>query len=135
MLVKVPDNMNWNMITMRRLLTFTLLLLAAGCGTVEQKTVQPRGLWTAEQAKAWYYKQPWLVGCNFTPSSAINQLEMWQAESWDPITIERELGWAQELGFTSVRVFLHDIAWRQDREGFLGRMGGFLDIAARHRIG
>jgi uncharacterized protein YceK len=120
---------------MKQLLTITLLLLVAGCGTVEQKTAQPRGLWTVEQANTWYGKQPWLVGCNFTPSSAINQLELWQAESWDPVTIDRELGWAQELGFTSVRVFLHDIAWRQDHEGFLKRVDQFLGIAAQHRIG
>lgn len=60
---------------------------------------------------------------------------MWQAETWDPATIDHELGWAQQLGFTTVRVFLHDIAWRQDRRGFLKRMDQFLDIAARHRIG
>ena len=44
-------------------------------------------------------KQPWLVGCNFSPSTAINQLEMWQADSWDPATIDRELGWAEGLRF------------------------------------
>ena len=99
LVIKVPDNMTWNMETMKQLLTITLLLLVAGCGSVQQRTVQPRGLWTVEQANAWYGKQPWLVGCNFTPSTAINQLEMWQAETWDPATIDRELGWAQELGF------------------------------------
>ena len=71
--------------------------------------------WPAAKADAWHAHQPWLVGCNFTPSTAINQLEMWQAETWDPATIDRELGWAQDLGFTSMRVFLHDLAWRKDR--------------------
>ena len=107
----------------------------AGCETARHESSQPRARWTAEQANAWHAKQPWLVGCNFTPSTAINQLEMWQAETWDPATIDRELGWAQALGFTSVRVFLHDIAWRQDPEGFLKRVDQFLGIAARHRIG
>ncbi len=114
---------------------FALVAVLAGCKTTTRSTVQPRARWTPEQAQAWQAKQPWLVGCNFTPSTAINQLEMWQAETWDPATIDRELGWAQQLGFTSVRVFLHDIAWRQDRRGFLKRMDLFLDIAARHRIG
>ena len=47
--------------------------------------------WSAEQATDWYNKQPWLVGCNFLPSTAINQLEMWQADTFDPETIDREL--------------------------------------------
>jgi hypothetical protein len=60
---------------------------------------------------------------------------MWQADTWDPATIDKELGWAQDLGFTSVRVFLHDLMWTYDRPGFLARMDQFLDIATRHRIG
>jgi hypothetical protein len=94
-----------------------------------------REKWTAEQANAWYAKQPWLVGCNFTPSTAINQLEMWQAETWDPATIDRELGWAEDLGFTSVRVFLHHIPWQQDKDAFIKRIDEFLTIAAKHKIG
>src|SRR5690349_8723050 len=78
--------------------------------------------WTAEQANQWHENQPWLVGCNFGPSTAINQLEMWQAETFDPKAIDRELGWAHDLGFNSVRVFLHHLLWEQDKEGFLKRM-------------
>lgn len=91
--------------------------------------------WTPEQAQAWARRTGWLVGCNFSPSTAINQLEMWQADTFDPAGIERELGWAEGLGFNSVRVFLHHLAWKQDPEGFLKRMDQFLDIAARHKIG
>ena len=76
-----------------------------------------------------------MVGCNFSPSTAINQLEMWQAETFDPATIDRELGWAEQLGFTSVRVFLHHLPWQQDAEGFLNRMDQFLTLAHKHRIG
>ena len=78
---------------------------------------------------------PWLVGCNFAPSTAINQLEMWQADTFDPVTIDRELGWAEDLGFNSVRVFLHHMLWEQDAPGFLTRMEQFLAIADRHHIG
>ncbi len=85
--------------------------------------------WTPEQAQAWYAQQPWLVGCNFTPSTAINQLEMWQAETFDPETIARELGWAQSLGFNTVRVYLHDLAWLADAPGFTARINRYLDIA------
>jgi hypothetical protein len=112
----------------------TLLALLTSCTSVPRPGA-PRARWTPDQANAWYARQPWLVGCNFIPSTAINQLEFWQADTWDPATIDRELGWAQSLGFTSARVFLHDIAWRQDPEGFLHRMDSFLGLAARHRIG
>jgi len=90
--------------------------------------------WTPERAHQWYDAQPWLVGCNFAPSTAINQLEMWQADTFDPKTIDRELGWAESIGMNTVRVFLHDLAWKEDRDGFLDRVEQFLDIAARHNI-
>src|SRR5512137_172646 len=90
--------------------------------------------WTVEKSRQWYAGQPWLVGCNFIPSSAINQLEMWQAETFDPETIDRELGWAAGLGFNSVRVFLHDLLWMQDSAGFTDRLRRFMDIAARHKV-
>src|SRR5271165_6401475 len=93
---------------------------------------QPR--WTAERASAWYEKQPWLVGCNFIPSNAVNQLEMWQAETFDPKTIDRELGWAEDLRLNTMRVFLHDLAWEADPIGFKKRVGQFLDIADKHKI-
>ena len=92
------------------------------------------GRWTVERAEAWQKAQPWLVGCNYMPSTAINQLEMFQADSFDPETIDRELGYAEDLGFTSIRVFLHDLLWEQDREGFLDRCEQLLAIADRHDI-
>lgn len=90
--------------------------------------------WPAEKANQWYDAQPWLVGCNFIPSTAINQLEMWQADTFDPKTIDRELGWAESIGFNTVRVFLHDIVWREDRDGLFERIDTFLDACAKHRI-
>jgi hypothetical protein len=74
------------------------------------------------------------VGCNFTPSTAINQLEMWQKDSFDPTTIDRELGWAAACGMNAVRVYLHDLLWSHDRDGFTSRIGQFLDMADRHGI-
>ena len=35
-----------------------------------------RQRWIAVQANAWYAAEPWPVGTNFVPSTAINQLEM-----------------------------------------------------------
>ncbi len=92
------------------------------------------GRWSEEKAKQWYKNQPWLVGCNFTPSTAINQLEMWQADTFDPETIDRELGWAAKIGMNTVRVYLHDLVWEQDSKGFLKRIDQFLTIADKHGI-
>lgn len=90
--------------------------------------------WSKEKANAWYDAQPWPVGCNFIPSTAVNQLEMWQADTFDPQTIDRELGWAAGLGMNTVRVFLHDLAWLEDKEGFKDRIRQFLTIAYNHGI-
>lgn len=54
---------------------------------------------------------------------------MWQADSWDPRTIEAELGYARALGFTTMRVFLHYLAWKQDSEGFFARVDEYLGLA------
>lgn len=93
-----------------------------------------RIVWTKDEANAWYAKQAWLVGCDFLPSTAINQLEMWQAETFDTTTINRELKWAASIGMNTVRVYLHDLLYLQDSTGFLQRMDMFLQIAARHGI-
>lgn len=90
--------------------------------------------WSKEQAWKWYEERPWLIGCNYIPSTAINQLEMWQRETYDPETIKRELGWAQQLGFNTIRVYLHDLAWRQTPYGFKARLDNFLGIAAQNKI-
>ena len=95
---------------------------------------QARGQWSPAEAAQWYDKQPWRVGSNYTPASAINQLEMWQADTFDPISIDRELGWAQALGMNAMRVFLHNLLWEQDPKGFTQRIDAFLAIAARHNI-
>ena len=95
--------------------------------TIQQK-------WSVEKAATWYENQPWLRGCNFIPSTAINQLEMWQAETFDLETIDRELGWAQELGFNAMRVYLHDLVWFQDPAEFKERINQYLDAADQHGI-
>jgi hypothetical protein len=91
-------------------------------------------LWTEEEAHHWYAGLPWLVGCNFTPSYAVNQLEFWQCETFDPVAIDRELAWAASLGMNAVRVYLHDLLWEQDPAGFTARIDAFLAIADRHGI-
>lgn len=90
--------------------------------------------WSIEKATTWYDVLDWPVGANFVPSTAINQLEMWQADTFDPETIDRELGWAAEIGMNSMRTYLHDLAWKQDPEGFVSRVDTYLDIANKHGI-
>lgn len=90
--------------------------------------------WAEQKANAWYAQQPWLVGSNYVPRSAINQLEMWQEATFDPAQIEQEFVWAEALGMNTMRVFLHDLLWQQDAEGFQKRIDQFLKIASRHHI-
>jgi hypothetical protein len=99
-----------------------------------QAVGSPLPRWSAEQANAWYAKQPWLVGSDYIPATAINELEMWQADSFDPQRIDLELGWAESLGLNTMRVFLHDLLWEQDPYGFCMRIDMFLKIADRHHI-
>ena len=120
--------------TMKRQLVRLLSLIAILAFLVGGNAAA-RERWTVEQVNAWYAEQPWLVGCNFTPSTAINQLEMWQADTFDPETIDRELGWAADIGFNSIRVYLHNLLWEQDNEAFLRRVDQFLAIADKHGIG
>ncbi|WP_460969841.1 glycoside hydrolase family 2 TIM barrel-domain containing protein [Spirosoma migulaei] len=113
---------------MNRLLVIALLLLSAS-GLNAQSTI-----WSTEKANAWYKKQGWVRGSNFQPSTAINQLEMFQAATFDPKTIDKELGWAEGLGLNAMRVYLHHMAWTTDKAGFKNRLGQYLQIANKHGI-
>ena len=108
--------------------------LLIGCLCTLAVSQAPAGRWSEAKANDWYAKQPWLVGSNYIPATAINELEMWQADTFDPRTIDKELGWAEGLGMTTMRVFLHDLPWQQDANGYRERINQFLDIAAKHKI-
>jgi len=97
-------------------------------------SITPSERWTEKEANKWYAKQPWFVGSNYITSNAINQIEMWQGDTFDPQQIERELGWAEAIGMNTMRVFLHDLVWQQNPKGFEQRMDAFLKIASRHHI-
>ncbi|HEY3840699.1 MAG TPA: cellulase family glycosylhydrolase [Bryobacteraceae bacterium] len=108
-------------------IAFTLAVAAAGLSAQTAR-------WTEAKANAWYGEQPWLVGANYIPATAINELEMWQADSFDPARIDKELGWAEHIGMNTMRVFLHDLLYEQDAAGFRSRMDKFLTIAHKHGI-
>jgi hypothetical protein len=112
-----------------------LALLSLRAPVIAHQTISshlPR--WTNETANQWYAKQPWLVGSNFIPSDAINELEMWQGNTFNAKEIDKELGWAQSIGMNTMRIFLHDLLWKQDSDGFKARVGTFLSLCAKHKI-
>jgi len=113
----------------RRFAVITILLLACTAGALAQAQK-----WSEEKANEWYSRQPWLVGANYIPATASNQIEMWQADTFDPDRINMELGWAESIGMNTMRVFLHDLVWKQDPSGFRKRIDQFLSIAKRHKI-
>jgi len=114
---------------MKKLLPLSILIFLSVSVFSQQKSI-----WPKEKAWAWYKKQGWLVGSDFLPSTAINQLEMWQADTFDPLTIDRELGFAEGIGMNVMRVYLHDLAWKADASGFKKRIDQFLSIAKKHHI-
>jgi len=109
-----------------------MMLMACGLLMINMASAQKR--WSAEKANEWYARQGWLRGSNFQPSTAINQLEMFQAETFDTATIDRELGWAENLGLNVMRVYLHHLAWAADKAGFKQRLDTYLAISSRHHI-
>jgi len=117
-------------LALRRSYVAVLVLVLATCSSGFADSQR----WSEEKANNWYQQQPWLVGSNFNPADAINELEMWQAATFDPQQIDKELGWAQNLGMNTMRVFLHDLLWQQDAAGFKQRLDTFLTISAKHKI-
>ncbi|MBN1142906.1 MAG: 1,4-beta-xylanase [Bacteroidales bacterium] len=109
-----------------------LLLVSCRQKPAESQVISTR--WNEEQAREWAINCGWLRGSNFTPSTAINQLETWQAETFDTTTMNRELGWAEGIGMNCMRVYLHHVAWEVDKKGFKERMNQYLSIADKHGI-
>lgn len=122
----------------KQLLIFTFLSFSiVGYAQTKEDSLQFKtveGRWSKERINQWYQNQPWLVGCNYLPATAINQIEMWQSSTFDPITIDKELGWAESIGMNTLRVFLHDMVWADDEQGFYKRVNTFLEICQKHKI-
>jgi hypothetical protein len=90
--------------------------------------------WSIGQITAWYDRQPWICGFNYLPRTAVNWTEMWQRESFDPATIEQELGWAERVGFDALRTNLQFLVWLDDPDGLRARLDRFLGSAARRGL-
>src|SRR2546427_4319767 len=106
-------------------LTFALFLVTVTTANAGS----PR--WSETAANAWYAKQPWLVGSDYIPADAINQLEMWQADPFDPRRIDAQLAWAESLGMKPMRAFLHGLPWQQDSPRFPKPIDTFLQVPAK----
>lgn len=101
---------------------------------IHPDTLTIEGRWDVERTQAYYSERPRPLGANFNNRSAINQLEMWQAETFNPEEIDEELGWAAEIGMNSMRVYLHNLVWEQNDSAYLQRLEQYLDIAEKHSI-
>jgi hypothetical protein len=106
---------------------------------VPVKPVDPAALqklrdarWPVEKAWKWYAQAGPIVGCNYLPRTAVNMTEMWQKKTFDPKTIDQELGWATKAGYNNLRVFVQYLVWKADPEGLKQRMDRFLAIADKH---
>ncbi|MEN9360444.1 MAG: hypothetical protein RL095_1979 [Verrucomicrobiota bacterium] len=106
---------------------------AAESGQGVEPSASP-GRWTLEQIQEWQGRTAWRLGANFLPSTAINQVEMWDTKTFDEATIGRELDLARDTGFNSLRVFLHDLSYAEDPAGFLKRMDAFLALCEARGI-
>lgn len=118
----------------RTVLKVPLYLAAAAALTKVPLVSADTDRWSADRANAWYAAQGWLLGANYVTSTAVNQIEMFQAGTYDPTRINVELRLAQQIGFNTVRVFLHDQLWATDQAGFSQRLAQFVGIAASHNI-
>lgn len=110
------------------------LILTITVGSAQENNQSNQNKWSIKKAENWYAQNNWMVGANFIPSTAINQLEMWQADTFDPGTIDKELGYAQSIGMNTMRVYLHSLVYKDNPESFKNRLKTYLKIADKHSI-
>ena len=74
-----------------------------------------------------------LVGTNYTPAYAVNQVQFWH--DFRPDVVEKELAAAQaHFGISSLRVYLHNINFDEEKDLFLSNLEKFLKICEKHGI-
>ncbi|MFI3288494.1 MAG: 1,4-beta-xylanase [Rikenellaceae bacterium] len=114
----------------RRLTLLVMLLLLANVTACDKST----GRWDEAKAVEWGKAEGWVSGCNFIPSNAINQIEMWHSSTFSPELIDSELAMAEKLGFNAMRVYLSSLVWQDEAEVFKANMEEYLKIASSHNI-
>lgn len=115
---------------MNKLFKFAIAVVTVCCAL----TAYAGSRWSEQKANEWYASLPWMSGCNYNPACAINQIEMWHPQTFNPAQIDKELQWAEELVFNTMRVFLSSVVWKNDPIGFKQRIHTFLTICQRHGI-
>lgn len=118
---------------MKNYFAILAMILIVSFGFSQEKDIK-KNKWSIEKAMKWYNGNRWIVGANFVPSTAINQLEMWQENTFDYTTIDRELQYAEDIGFNTMRVYLHSLAYKADPKGFKKRVNKYLEVAYKHNI-
>ncbi len=94
----------------------------------------PGARWDTLRIWNWYDSLGTVKGVNYIPRTAVNSVEMWMEDTFDSDTIDEELGWARDIGYTSIRVQLQFTVWKDDPDGFLKRMDKLLEIASSHGL-
>lgn len=119
---------------MKKYLLILVAILTVNVGFSQENSQYYQNRWSIKKAKNWYAQHDWMVGADFIPSTAINQLEMWQEGSFDIDTIDKELGYAESIGMNTMRVYLHSLVYKENPEGFKNRLETYLKISSKHGI-
>ncbi|MBB3112853.1 GH43 family beta-xylosidase/uncharacterized protein YjdB/lysophospholipase L1-like esterase [Paenibacillus phyllosphaerae] len=78
------------------------------------------------------YDWSWVKGAVFVPTNAVNQIQQW--DQYDHEINERELANAHTYGINMVRVFVHNLLWKDDSEKMLANLEDFLQLADKYDI-
>ena len=108
-----------------------MLMGACQCRQETQATAQR---WSEEKANEWYAQLPWMAGADYINADAINQIEMWSGDTYNHDQIDKELAWAEDLGFKTLRVYLSSVVYENEPEGMKQRMDDFLTVCQSHGI-
>lgn len=93
--------------------------------------------WSRERIWDWYDSRPWMRGCNFLPSNAVNYIDMWQTLHKEEILAcaDRELALAARTGFNTLRLILNFTVWKEERKGFFEMVDAWLTLCHKHSMG
>ena len=74
-----------------------------------------------------------LIGSNYTPAYAVNQVQFWH--DFRPDVVDKELAAARKyFGISTLRVYLHDINFFEEKKVLMANLETFLTICAKHGI-